>query len=442
MQSVGQKALAFAARRKLAAEAFALYDRELSIEVVKGQVETLKEAEEMGLGLRVINQGRIGFAYTSDLSVAAIEDAVNNAIEISRFTSPDEFNLLPAGPYAYPPMDVYDPQIIQTSLEDKIEMAREVERAARDTDKRITLVERSGYEDSEFVSVIMNSEGVYACGHGNYCDMYISLVAEEDDDAQTGFGTMANKKIKDLNMRAVGEEAAGRALRSLKARTIGSAQMPCIMEPYVVTRFMGILSQLIDADAVQKGKSMLAGQQGQMVASKVFTLVDDAVFAGGIASFPFDGEGVAARKNIVVENGVLKGFLHNHYTARKAGIESTGNGMRGSFRNLPSIGTTNFMLAPGNITRDKLIGSIAKGFYITDVMGMHTANPISGDFSVGAAGLMIENGQLTYSVRGVTIAGNLSSFLQDIDMVADDLRFFGGKAAPSIRLKSLSVGGE
>lgn len=442
LKTAGQKALALAARKNVAAEAFVLYDRELSIEVVNGQVENLKEAEEMGLGLRVFNQGKMGFAYSSDLSDDAIEEAVNNAVAISAFTSADEFNVLPQGNFVYPLMETYDNKIMKTGLEEKIEMARELERIARNFDRRISIVERSGYEDSEFASVVINSNGVYAFGKGNYSGIYISLVAEEDNDAQNGFAVMVKRKIDELVVADVGNEAAGRAVRSLKARHIGSARIPCVMEPHVVTGFLGILSQLVNADAVQKGKSMLAGKQGQMVAAQVFNLVDDAAFPGGIASFPFDSEGIAAQKNMVIENGILKGYLYDTYTAAKAGVKSTGNGQRDSFRSLPSVGTTNFIVNPGSIAPDKLISPIEKGFYITEVMGMHTANPISGDFSVGAAGIMIENGQLTFPVRGVTISGNLGTLLQDIEAVGNDLRFYGGKAAPTIRLKSLSIGGE
>lgn len=442
LKTAGQKALEFAARKNIQAEAFVLYDRELSIEVVNGQVENLKEAEEMGLGLRVFNHGRMGFAYSSDLSDKAIEEVVNDAVAISAFTSADKFNLLPRGNFVYPSMETYDEKIMNTGLEEKIDMARELERAARNFDRRISVIERAGYEDSEFASVVISSEGVYAFGKGNYSGIYISLVAEEDNDAQNGFAVMVKKKIEDLVVSDVGKDAAERAIRSLKARHIGSASIPCVMEPYVVTRFLGIVSQLVNADSVQKGKSMLAGKQGQMVASQVFSLADDAARPGGIASFPFDGEGIPAQKTMVIENGILKSYLYDTYTAAKTGVKSTGNGQRDSFRSLPSVGTTNFIVNPGNLAPDKLIGPIEKGFYITEVMGMHTANPISGDFSVGASGIMIENGQLTFPVRGVTISGNLGAFLQDIEAVGNDLRFYGGKAAPTIRLKSLSIGGE
>jgi PmbA protein len=442
LRAAGELALDKVRKIGLDGEAFLLHERELSIEISGGQVETLKEAEEIGLGLRVFNQGRMGFAYSSDLSPQAIDEVVKDAASISCYTAADEFNRFPEGTQIYPAMHTFDPRIDIIALEEKIEMAREVERAARAFDKRVKLVETAGYEDTVFSSMVMNSKGLYAFGKGSYCGLHISLVAEEDGDAQNGFSVMAKKNISNLTPKTVGEEASMQAVRSLKGKSIASAHMPCIMEPYVVTRFMSLLAASVQADSVQKGKSMLAGKMGQQVASQAFTLVDDASYEEGIAGFPFDGEGVPAQRNIIIENGELKGFLYDTYSALKEGRKSSGNGIRGSFRSLPVIGTTNFMLSPGTERPDSMIAAIENGFYVTEVMGMHTANPISGDFSVGAAGIMIEQGRLTYPVRGVTIAGNLIKLLHDVETVGNDLRFYGGKAAPTIRLKNISVGGD
>lgn len=442
LRNTGEKALELARKRGVEAEAFLLQGRELSIEVIEGQVETFKEAEEAGLGLRVINQGRLGFVFTSDLSDQAVKQVVEDAISISRYTEADPHNCIPQGKYDYPVLEVYDPAIPAASLEAKIELAREVERVARLSDSRISIVERAGYEDSEFTSVIMNTSGVYASGRGNFCGIYIFLVGEENGDAQNGFSVMMRKNYKDLDAGFTGREAADNALRALQARTINSAHLPCVMEAYVVTRFLSLLAQMVDAGMVQKGKSLFVGKLEQAVAAPVINLVDDATWTGGIGTFPFDGEGVPSRKNIIIKDGILSGYLYDCYSASKAGVKPSGNGQRGSFRSLPSVGTSNFILQAGSLDQQELYVDIEKGLYITEVMGMHTANPISGDFSVGAAGIMIENGKLTYPVRGVTIAGNLGDFFLDIEALGNDLRFFGGKAAPSIRLKSLSIAGE
>lgn len=442
LRNAGEKALEMARNKGVEAEAFLLHGRELSVEIIAGQVDTLKEAEEAGMGLRVINNGRLGFVFTSDLSDQAVKQVVDDAISISRYTEPDPHNCLPQGKYKYPVLEVYDPQISATSLEEKTELARKVEQIALSADSRVSIVERAGYEDSEFTSVIMNTNGLYASGQGNFCGIYIFLVAQEEGDAQNGFSVMMKKRFSDLDPVFTGQEAADNALRSLNARTVNSAHLPCVMEPYVATRFLSLLAQMADAQMVQKGKSLLAGKLNEQVASPVVNLVDDATFKGGIGTFPFDGEGVCARRNTVIKDGILSGYLYDCYTASKAGLEPSGNGQRGSFRGLPSVGTSNFILQAGNISRQDLYGDMGKGLYITEVMGMHTANPISGDFSVGAAGIMVEKGRLTYPVRGATIAGNLGNFFRDIESLGNDLRFFGGKAAPSIRLKSLSIAGE
>ena len=441
LRRAGEIALHRICQQGVAGEAFLLHNRELSIDISAGEIETLKEAEQIGLGVRVFNSGRVGFAYSTDLSPAAIDDVVRNAVSISAYTAADEFNQLPEGKQEYPAMHTYDPGITATSLEEKIELARAAERAARAYDPRVDLVERAGYQEATSSILIMNSRGLNAGGKGNYCGLHVSLAAHEDEECQNGFAFSIHKKIAALDACQVGEEAAMKAVRSLKGRTIASTRIPCLMEPYVVTRFMNLLAISIQADAVQKGKSMLADKLGQQVAASNIKLVDDATYEDGLGSFPFDGEGIPSRKNTILEQGVLRGFLFDHHTALKAGQKSTGNAVRGSFRSLPGVGTTNLILGPGIASPEELIADTGSGFYITEVMGMHTANPISGDFSVGAAGIMIEQGRLAYPVRGVTIAGNLWQLLQDIDTVGSDLRFFGSRAAATVRLNSMSVGG-
>ncbi len=441
LKQAGETALSAARKKGIEAEAFLLYNRELSIDVHTAEVETLKEAEEIGLGVRVFNQGRLGFAYSSDLSPRAVEELVQDAIDISKHTPADKYNCLPEPVSAYPTLNTYDDMITAASLENKIELARETERAARAYDPRIALIEKAGYEDGEYRILIMNSKGLLASAKGNHSAIYVSLVAQEESDSQTGFAVMGKKKIADLDPLQVGQEAANRAVRSLRAQTIASAHMPCVMEPYVVTRFMGLLAASLLGDAVLKGKSMLEGKIGEQVASGLFNLLDDASLPGGIAAFPFDGEGIPAQRNNLIKNGCLQAFLYDNYSGLKAGLASTGNGQRASFRSLPSVGTTNLVISPGSINCFDLISNIETGILITEVMGMHTANPISGDFSLGASGILIEAGQLTKPVRGITIAGNLGTWLQDIQAVGSDLRYYGAKAAPSIRLESISVGG-
>ncbi|HHU33232.1 MAG TPA: TldD/PmbA family protein, partial [Clostridia bacterium] len=190
-----------------------------------------------------------------------------------------------------------------------------------------------------------------------------------------------------------------------------------------------------------KGKSVFSGKVGKKVSSTAITIIDDGALPGAILSSPFDGEGVRTQETILIEEGILQGFLHNSYTAAKEGVSSTGNGIRGSFKGTPEVGTTNFYIKPGSITQEELIKDISKGLYVTEVMGIHTANPISGDFSVGAAGLLIENGVLTTPVRGIAIAGNIIELLESVDLAANDLTFFVGRGSPTLRIAKMTISG-
>jgi PmbA protein len=202
-----------------------------------------------------------------------------------------------------------------------------------------------------------------------------------------------------------------------------------------------VLISALAADAVQKGKSLFTGKVGAQVAASTITLIDDGRLEGGIASSPVDAEGVPTSRTILIQDGILKGFLHNTYTAAKDNTMSTGNGMRSTFKSTPEVGPTNIFIHSGTMKESELIQEIKAGFYVTSVMGMHTANPISGDFSVGAAGIWVENGKMTKAIRGVAIAGNMLELLRNIDAAADNLRFFGGQGAPTLRIQGMSISG-
>lgn len=423
------------------AEAYLSAEKELTIEVRDGRVETMKLARDRGLGLRVVQDGRAGFAFTTDLNRAAVEEIVRQAMGNAASTAPDPYRVLPGPAAAYPQLDLYDPAIRQATVEEKIEMARQMERAARNVDPRVKIIETAAYQDAESEVTLVNSRGITSRYRSAYCGLYVSLVATEGDDSQTGFALDYRLHYRELDPWKVGQEAARRAVRMLGARPVATRRAAVILEPYVATGFLGLLGPGLTAEAVQKNRSPFAGKVGQQVASTLVTVLDDGAMAGGIASAPFDGEGVPTGRTVLIEGGVLKGFLHNTYTAARDGVQSTGNGVRGSFKSTPEVGTTNFFIQPGTVSPEQLIRDTASGLYVTEVMGMHTANPISGDFSVGAAGILIENGQLTRPVRGVAIAGNLLELLNHVDGVAGDLTFFGGRGSPTIRVARMSISG-
>jgi PmbA protein len=434
-----QKALQLGAKM---AEAYISNSKELVIDLRNGEVETMKLAEDRGMGIRVFTDEKTGFSFTTDLGDAAVDEAIRQALANASCAEPDPHRLLPKPAPSYPEMDLYDPAIRETTVEHKIEMARIMENEARAFDSRVKIIESSTYQDGEVEVTLFNSHGISLHYPGAYCGMYISLVAGSGEDSQTGFALNYGLRINELDPVSLGKQAAGRAVRMLGARPGSTQQAAVVLEPYVVTGFLGLLAPALSAEAVQKGRSLFAGKVGQKVASDLINVIDDGTLKDGISSAPFDGEGVPTSRTALIQGGVLQCFLHNTYTASKDGVLSTGNGVRGSFKGTPEVGTTNFFIEPGDKTPEQIIGEVGNGFYVTEVMGLHTANPISGDFSFGASGLWIENGRLSRPVRGMAIAGNIMDLIKNVDAVGNDLQFFGSKGAPTIRVSRMSISGK
>lgn len=430
------------ARKVEHAEAFFDREEELSIEVRNGEVENLKVAQDAGLGVRVIQSGRLGYAYTSGLTRGDVIDALDAALANARAASEDPYYTLPEPAKSYPELDLDDPHLGEVSLEEKIEMARQMERSGRSFDPLVQLTEQVSYEDVCYEIAIANTEGVSLTSKGSFCGGVAAFVAGKDGDQQTGFSVDFVRKLKELDPDTLGKEAARKAVRMLGAQRLSTKRVPVVMDPFVVASFLGMLASALSAEAVQKGRSLFAGKVREKVASTDVTIADDGAKPGGILSAPFDGEGVPTQRTLLVEGGVLQGFLHNSYTAAKGGVSSTGNAVRGSFQSPPQLGSTNFFLSPGKRTKEEIIRETGEGFYLTEVMGMHTANPISGDFSLGAAGIWIHNGELTTPVRGMVIAGNILELLERVDAVGSDLLFFASKGAPTIRVANLTVSGQ
>ncbi|MDN5346874.1 MAG: PmbA protein [Clostridia bacterium] len=430
-----------AGKRGVMAEAYLSGSQELNIEVRDQEIEALTVASDRGLGLRVLAGGKVGFAYTTDLSPAALDEVVDRALANAGLATADPFNRLPGSPGGYPELAIYDPDIEATPVADKIEMARKLEREARAFDPRVKITESCCYRDQTYVVALANSQGVAASYRGAYCGLSLFVVAVEGAENQTGFSLQYTLRLKELDAARVGREAAARAVRQLGARRIETQKAAVVFDPYVASNFLSVLASSLTAEAVQKGKSLFKGRVGQKVASDMVSIIDDGRLAGGIATAPFDGEGVPTGRTVLIEGGILRGFLHNTYTAAREGVKSTGNGSRGSFKTTPEVGTTNFFIQPGKLSPEELLKDIERGFYVTEVMGMHTANPVSGDFSVGASGLLIEKGELTRPVRGVAIAGNLIGLLEAVDGVGNDLVFFGATGSPTLRIARMTISG-
>jgi PmbA protein len=424
------------------AEAYVLDAKSLTVEVADQAVESLKFANDTGIGVRVISpEGRVGFAFSTDIAPGTLAAVARQAIANGLNTSADRHNVLPAAAGDAPALKLLDPKIAAVSVEEKIEMAKQVEAAARQADSKVRRTERCAYEDVEYGVALANSRQLTAQYRSGYCGLYGVVLAEADGDVQPGMGIMYCRDFGALNPQNVGREAAFEAARLVGAKNIGTTQAALVLSPHVATNFFAVLIPALSADAVQKGRSLFKNKIDRKVASSLITLLDDGRLDGGIASAPVDGEGVLSQRTALITDGVLQGYLYNTVTANRDGVASTGNGVRHSFKGGPEVGPTNIFIQPGARKPAEIIGEVRDGFYVTSVMGMHTANPISGDFSVGATGVWIKDGEFAQAVRGVVIAGNILELMEGIDAVGEDLRFFGSQGAPTVRINQITISG-
>jgi PmbA protein len=422
------------------AEVFFRTARSLNIEVKNQLLDSLKSSRTFGYGLRVIKNGCLGFAYSSSLDDAGL--VIKSAVDSAAHTDPDWHLDLPEASGSVN-VAVYDPMIEKIKEEDAIELAMGIERTACNADPRIRKVRKAAATFTTSERLIINSRSVKALYKSTACSAQIMVVAEDNNDAQSGFDYSGNRFLKNVLFEEVGRNAAENAVRLLGSKRIEAGTMPVILDSSVVAEFLGILAGSMSADSVQKGKSLLSGRLGEMITSPIINITDNGLLPGMLGSSPVDAEGVPVKKKVLIDKGVLQSYLHNTYTANKGSVSSTGNAVRGGFSSLPSVGLTNLYLEsdPGVnvVPRDKIYGLIGKGLHIFDVMGIHTANPVSGDFSIGVTGLWIENGLSCYPVKEAVISGNILDLFEKIVAVGDDLRFYGNIGAPSLIISDIDV---
>jgi PmbA protein len=426
-----------------AAEVFLRSSVSTNIEVKDQQVEAFDRARDIGSGLRVLASGRLGFAFTTDLSDAALKKLAQDAVTNARNTDADPFNSLPGKPSEqYREVNIYDPVMVGLSEEEKIARVMAMEREAFAVDPRVKRIRKASARFSSVETVIMNNNGVVVLSRGTSGSSSIEVVAEEKGESQAGWDFDANRFYRRLEIEEVARRAARKALNLLGARSIPSVKAPVILERTVAEEILSLTASGFSSENVQKRKSLFAGKLDQIVMSPLITISDDGLLEGGIGTAPSDDEGVPMRKKTVVDQGRLALFLYNTYTANKDRTVSTGNGVRGGFKGVPGVGVTNLYIEPGIMSPDELIAGTERGLYVLEIMGAHMANPISGDFSLGATGFWIENGKLAYPVREVTIAGNILDLMKHVDAVASDLKFSGRIGSPTLRIKELSIAGK
>jgi PmbA protein len=428
-----------------AAECVAREGDEFSTVVRLGQVETLKEAGSRSVGVRVFFGQRAANTYSSDLSPEGVERMVKSALELARITSEDPFAGLPEpqqlGSIAGD-LDLYQADVYSLPGAERIEYARRAEKAAFDTDPRIQNSEGGSFEAATGRKVLANSHGFVGEYQRSYCSVAAVPIAQSDDGAmQRDYWYSVSRGMGKLESpESVGRAAAERTLRRLGARKVKTAQVPVIFDPMMAASILEHIFEGVNGDSVYRGASFLAGKLGQKIAGDNVTVVDDGTMAGGFGTTPFDGEGVPTRRTVVIENGVLKSYLLNTYTAKKLGLETTANASRG-LAGTPGIGPGNYFLQPGPRSPKDLIADVKEGLYVTEFLGSG-ANLVTGDYSRGASGIWISGGELTHPVEEITVAGNLREMFFHISEVANDLEFRGAVAAPTLRIDGLTVGGE
>ncbi len=423
------------------AEVYILSSRELNIEVRNGAIETVQEAASKGIGFRIFSKGKMAFSCCNDFSTAATGNAVDSAIRFAQHTTADKNNVLPDDKGITPIEGLYDPRISQVSMDDKVKLAIEVESLAM-KDPRITRSAGSRYAEGENEIFLANSNSLMKNYKESRCSLGVIIIAEKGDQKSSGIEFCSRRFFADL---MAPEEIAGKAARKayemLDPCMIKTQRAAVIVDPYVARALLGGIQAALDGERVLQGASFLGERMNKKVGSSLLTVIDDGMRAKGLASRPFDGEGIPTQKRTLLEQGVVKGFMYNTITARRAGVESTGNASREGFTSLPGIGPHGFYLAAGTSSRQEIISETKKGLLLTEVTG-YGINPVNGNFSGGASGFWLEDGKILHPVKGLTVAGTADEILNGIDMVADDLDLNRILTVPTFRIRELQIGGE
>jgi len=426
------------------ADACAERSRAFTVRVHGGSIESLKQSGTLGIGVRAIVGGAVGFASGTDTSREGLADLAARAVALARFATPDEAQGAPtpaeAGEAPDDALELFDPAAAELDPERKIAMALELERIALAHDPRVTRSDGSAVSSAQGAFAIANSHGLARAWEGTSVSAWVVALAEDGPKQQTGVHGMARRHVADLpTMESIAREAARRAVARVGARTVPTARVPVVMHPDIAASWLAELYDAMTADALLQQRSWLAGKVGSQVAANLVNIVDDGRLRRGLGSSPYDGEGVPTRRNVLVDAGIFRGFAHDHYHARRAGTHSTGNGSRG-FASTPGIGYHNLCIARGATPVADLMARVDRGFYYDD-SGSFGFNPVTGDYSFQAQGHWIEKGERVYPVDGVTVAGQSLQMLRDIAAVGDDLEWRGSVASPTLLISEMTVSG-
>jgi PmbA protein len=425
-----------------AADVLVAEGTDFSVTVRKGEVETLKDAGSKAMGLRAFVGRRTATSYTSDFSREAVARLVADTVAMARVTGEDEAAGLPDETHPAETIELgqFDPSAAALPTAERIERARAAEAAALGASPEITNSQGGSYSSNEGMVVLANTNGFLGSYRATSVSLSVVPVAERDGHMERDYWYTTGRGLGDLLApEEVGRVAAERTLRRLGARKVATCEVPVVFDPETAAELMGQLFRALSGYSVFRNATFLKDRVGERVASPLLTLVDEGRRPRGLGSRPFDGEGLPTRTNVPVEDGVLRHFLCDSYAARKIGAKATGSARRGVSGG-PSVGAGNLYFRAGTTPPDAIVGEVARGLYVTDLIGFGV-DLVSGDFSQGAAGQWIEGGRFAHPVHEVTIAGNLKQMLLDVDAVGTDLEFRGSSASPTLRLKKMTVSG-
>ena len=430
------------------AEAVVYEGEEFGALVRLGQVEQLKESGSRAVGLRVFIGQRTASTSSSDFSSESIERLVSGAVTLAKITSEDPFAGLPeteAFGQIERELGLYFEDVNEMLPAERIEIARRTEAAAMAYDTRITNSGGGDFDTATSHKILVNSRGFVGEYRKSYCGFSASPIAQgEAGGMQRNYWFSTSRTTRLLESpEDIGQEAARRTLKRLGAKQVKTQAAPVVFSPEIAKSIMGNVFEAANGDAIYRHATFFADMLGKQVAGENITIVDDGTMVfdgiGGFGTSPFDGEGLPTRRKVIVERGILKNYVMNTYTARKLGMASTGNASRGLAGN-PGIGAGNFYLEAGTLTPEQIIGDVKNGLYVTETMGFGV-NLVTGDYSQGASGMWIENGEIAYPVEEITIAGNLKDMYKNIVAIGNDLVFRGASAAPTIRVEGMMIAG-
>lgn len=423
-------------------EIYVSQSNKVKIDIEDKAIDRVEASKEQGLGVRVIKNGKVGFSYTTKLTKKDIEDCTKMAMDIALSQEEEDvFELLKEQKENKNQIELFDKEGLSNDRQTKINKLLETEDKIKAYDPRIALVRDLSYTESTYSYLMENSYGVKIEETLSGFFVMGCAIAKDGEDTSSGCSYIASRFYEDLDFDLLSKEIAINTVSLLNPKSFETKSLPVVFSPDSMVSLLRAFSSVFLGDSLIKNKTMLKDKLQEQIASEEVTIIDDGTINRALGSSRFDADGNPTQKNIVVENGVFKMFLHNIYTAKKSNQESTANSIRAGYRSVPQTGIHNFYLVPKNNSLETLLAAYEECVYITELMGLHMADPISGNFSLGASGIVYKNAKPMYAIRAVTVASNFLELLKKIKLIGNDFRFFGHVGSPSVLVENITIGG-